>query len=228
MFLLQYPSGNELASSCGEIVSIKNKDILHNCSTVEGSDGAPLILRARQLSVIGIHKESENRGNYNFAISIHSIINDLKKQLGIFKSINYKEKYKNLEKIGNGNFGTVYKGKNDEGNFRALKIIDKEEMRNRIRINDNKDDIEEEFKLDVEDKLYNEIEIMRMCMRNNINSVQFYEFYDTEKEYALVMELCDDNLQYILNKKNTGFSVDEILDIIKQLNNTFKIMSEKK
>ena len=65
-------------------------------------------------------------------------------------------------------------------------------------------------------------------MKDNINSVKFYELYDTEKEYALVMELCDDNLQNILNKKSTGFNVDEIFDIIKQLNNTFKIMSEKK
>ena len=42
------------------------------------------------------------------------------------------------------------------------------------------------------------------------------------------MELCDDNLQNILNKRNTGFNKDEIYQIIKQLNNTFKIMSENK
>ena len=65
-------------------------------------------------------------------------------------------------------------------------------------------------------------------MKNNINSVQFHELYDTEKEYAIVMELCDGNLQNILNKRSSGFNRDEVLDIIKQLNNTFKIMSENK
>ena len=39
------------------------------------------------------------------------------------------------------------------------------------------------------------------------------------------MELCDDNLHNILNKKERGFNCEEIIDIIKQLNNTFKIMS---
>ncbi len=101
-------------------------------------------------------------------------------------------------------------------------------MRNRLRNNYNKDDIEEEFKTYIEDKIRNEIEIMRICMKNNKNSVQFHELYDTEDEYAIVMELCDGNLQNILNKRNSGFNRDEILDIMKQLNNTFKIMSENK
>jgi len=151
----------------------------------------------------------------------------LKKKSVIFKYIDYKEKYKNLEKIGNGNFGIVFKGTKDKENW-ALKIIDKEDMRNRLRNNYNKDDIEEEFKTYIEDKIRNEIEIMRICMKNNKNSVQFHELYDTEDEYAIVMELCDGNLQNILNKRNSGFNRDEILDIMKQLNNTFKIMSENK
>ena len=40
------------------------------------------------------------------------------------------------------------------------------------------------------------------------------------------MELCDNNLQNILNKKKEAFNVDEVYDIMSQLNNTFKIMSE--
>ena len=97
-------------------------------------------------------------------------------------------------------------------------------MRNRLRNNYNKDDIEEEFKKYIEDKIKNEIEIMRICMKNNKNSVQFHELYDIENEYAIVMELCDGNLHNILNKRNSGFNRDEILDIMKQLNNTFKII----
>ena len=49
----------------------------------------------------------------------------------------------------------------------------------------------------------NEIENMKICMKDNINSVKFHELYDIEKEFAIVMELCDDNLQNILNKRDT-------------------------
>ncbi len=63
-------------------------------------------------------------------------------------------------------------------------------------------------------------------MKDNINSIHFYEFYDTEKDYAIVMELCDDNLHNILIERNKGFTSEEVLNIITQLNKTFKIMSK--
>jgi len=203
--------------------------MLHNCQTGERSSGGPLFLQDN-LRVIGIHRgnlcglHGENSG---IGIFIKSIIEDIKNKPVIFKSIDYKEKYKNLEKIGNGNFGTVYKGTKYNRSW-ALKIIDKEDMRNKLRYKYNKDNIENEFKLYIEDKLKNEIELMRICMKNNKNSVEFHECYETEKEYAIVVELCDDNLQNILNKRSSGFNSDEVLDIIKQLNNTFKIMLENK
>ena len=46
------------------------------------------------------------------------------------------------------------------------------------------------------------------------------------------MELCDNNLQHLLNQrkkeKKKGFNYKEIYDIMKQLNKTFRIMKEKK
>ena len=38
--------------------------------------------------------------------------------------------------------------------------------------------------------------------------------------------MCDDNLNSLLKRKESGFSVEEISDIIHQLNNTFKIMND--
>ena len=234
VFLLQldhFRGKDELSFSAGvgEISEINDHDIEHNCLTGERSSGGPILLR-HNLLVIGIHigtlRKNDNK-NCGVGTSIKSIIEDIKNKSVIFKSIDHKEKYQNLEKIGNGNFGTVFKGTKDKENW-ALKIIDKEDMRNRLRNNYNKDNIEKEFKIYIEDKLKNEIEIMRLCMKNNNNSVHFHEFYDTEKEYAIIMELCDGNLQNILNKRNSGFNRDEVLDIIKQLNNTFKIMSENR
>ena len=77
--------------------------------------------------------------------------------------------------------------------------------------------------------ILNEIIIMRMCNSNdnNINSVKFYECYDTENEFVIVMELCDNDLKKILREKKS-FNKDEIKEILQQLNNTFKIMINNK
>jgi hypothetical protein len=109
VFFLQYPRGNnELGLSFGKILEIKDYTIIHNCSTGEGSSGGPILLRDNLL-VIGIHIGWIIDNGLKIGASIKSIIEDIKKKLGIFKFIDYKEKYKNLEKIGNGNFGIVFK-----------------------------------------------------------------------------------------------------------------------
>jgi len=66
--------------------------------------------------------------------------------------------------------------------------------------------------------------------KENINAVKFYEYFENENEFCIVMELCDGNLFQLLTQKkeNEGFNQDEIYDILNQLNNTFKIMYENK
>ena len=60
---------------------------------------------------------------------------------------------------------------------------------------------------------------------DNINTVLFYEYFQTEDEFCIVEELCDTSLmQLILDGKK--FSVQEIYQILSQLNNTFKIIKE--
>ena len=71
----------------------------------------------------------------------------------------------------------------------------------------------------------NEIKNMEICGENNENSVKYYESYQTEKEFAIVLELCDESLSSF--KKIRNFSSKEIYEILNQLNNTFKIMKEK-
>ena len=77
-----------------------------------------------------------------------------------------------------------------------------------------------------------EFENMNLCSNNNIHSVKCYEYFQTEKLFTIVMELCDKNLSKLLTEKinNTknAFSVNEIYDIMRQLNTTFKIMKENK
>ena len=37
--------------------------------------------------------------------------------------------------------------------------------------------------------------------KENINALKFYEYFENENEFFLVMELCDDNLFQLLTKK---------------------------
>ena len=72
-------------------------------------------------------------------------------------------------------------------------------------------------------KLKNEIKFMEICGENNENSVKYYESYETEDEFVIIMELCDKSLTQL--KKDKKFSSEEILEILYQLNNTFKIIN---
>ena len=72
---------------------------------------------------------------------------------------------------------------------------------------------------------------MKICSINNNNSVKCYEYFNNKDNFVIIMELCDENLLQLLNKRlkneNKGFNSEEIYEIMNQLNNTFKIMKEK-
>ena len=64
--------------------------------------------------------------------------------------------------------------------------------------------------------------------QENQNTVKLYECYDHNEEIAIVMELCDENLNTMIINKNQIFTISEIIEILNQLNNSFKIMYENK
>ena len=70
------------------------------------------------------------------------------------------------------------------------------------------------------------MEIVEGKNKENNNTVKFYEYFHNKDEFAIVMELCDDNLLSSLAKRNEPFNQLEIYDILNQLNNSFKIMSQ--
>ena len=124
----------------------------------------------------------------------------------------YKNYYEKKDEIGKGRYGKVYKVINKKTKeIRAIKIMK----------------INEDEKLFME-HMNNELKNMNICSNNNINSVKLYECFHFKNKFAIVMELCDDNLQNILTKKKVGFTCEEIYNIMNQLNNTFKIMNENK
>ena len=78
------------------------------------------------------------------------------------------------------------------------------------------------------ENLLNEIKNLKLCSKSNNNIVKFYEYYDTEEEFVIVMELCDNNLKHFLFERKNGLNKNEIKEIIMQLNNAFRIMVDNK
>ena len=123
------------------------------------------------------------------------------------------EKYKQEGKrIGTGQFGKVYKAINIHTNqYVALKRINKHEIT--------------QDKKSFEESLKREINNMKICKCKN--SVEFYDFYDEEDDYVIIMELCDKSLADYIEGKQRPLSVEEIYEVFSNLNNVFKIMQEK-
>ena len=127
----------------------------------------------------------------------------------------YNKYYEIGKRIGKGHFGSVYKGKNrNSDQLVAIKVID---------IENNNEEAGNDIK-----SIINELNNMKICSDDNNYSIKFYEYFKYEKEFVIVMELCDDNLFKVLKERNEGFKPDEIYKIINQLNNTFKKMLDNK
>ena len=137
----------------------------------------------------------------------------------------FRSKYKLIKKIGVGNFTDVYSAESKNKELRAIKIIRlgdiKLELEEEIL---SKEEINNKFNDFIKDLKY-EIENMKICGENNENSVKYYESFETDEEFVIVMELADENL--VKFKRNENLNSKEIYEILIQLNNTFRIMKEK-
>ena len=143
---------------------------------------------------------------------------------------NYNNYYETINYIRLCRFGYVYKGRDKETKeLRAIKIIDKEKIRKKLSSQYEIKEIENQLKIYIEGFIQ-EFENMKICSRNNDNSVKCYEYFNNKDNFVIIMELCDENLLRILKKRiendKRGFSSEEISEIMKELNNTFKIMKE--
>ena len=64
--IFQYPNGENLGSSEGEIIKIKKKEITHKAGTKKGSSGSPLFIKGTT-GVIGIHKAEDKDKDEGYA-----------------------------------------------------------------------------------------------------------------------------------------------------------------
>ena len=141
---------------------------------------------------------------------------------------NYKDYYETIEMIGEGGYGCVYKGREKETNeIRAIKIMEIKKVRENLSYQYEIEEIKEQLQLFIEGFIQ-EFENMKICSKNNENSVKCYEYFNNKDNFVIIMELCDENLSEFLNKRideeGKGFNPEEIYEIMKELNNTFKIM----
>ena len=150
------------------------------------------------------------------------------------KGENFRINYEfNLEKdeIDEGGFGKVFKAIHKETKEkRAIKLINVKKLIKKIKSHLKEEEINDFMNL-----LLKEINIMiEMEGKNheNENTVKIHEYYyQKDIEIAIVMELCDENLETMISNKldkKEKFTFDEIKNILQQLNNSFKIMEKNK
>ena len=148
-----------------------------------------------------------------------------------------KNQKKDLIGINESDFASVYKGikkekkeKGEKEEIRAIKIYDKNKIKNHIKKKKFKMPTEEDMKPYI-DGFNNEINYMKIVDDKNkldTNAVRFYEHFHTDDEFAIVMELCDENFLSFYAKKSFSFSPKKIKEILNLLNNSFKRMVQYK
>ena len=153
--------------------------------------------------------------DYNYEI-VSTIKENIFSSVFKAKMINFKSETIQSDMISN-NESENYNG------FVAIKKIYKDKIKEEMKFTMMKEEItEEDFKPEIA-KFNKELENMKKCECEY--SVKIYDYCDKEKEFIIIMELCDETLFHILCRKPKGFSSNEIRQILLQLNIVFKIMN---
>ena len=139
---------------------------------------------------------------------------------------NYYRDYTETKLIKNNIYTSVYEATLKNGEKVAIKKINKDRLKEDMIEDLCEEEItEEDFKPEII-KFNKEILNMKLCHCEN--SVEIYDYFDKEKEFIIIMELCDDTLVRELSKTKNGFDINKIKDILLQLNNVFKKMHKNK
>ena len=166
---------------------------------------------------------------------IDEIINiiEKRKKLCHDNKDDFRNYYEIIEEIRTKKFEVIYKAKEKKnGELRTIKLLKKskiikclnESYKNSLSDEEKKSFIEP----DIEGWLEG-INNMKILENNNIDKylVKIYDYFDTEEELAIVMELYDEDWSMFISKRKFGFEPKEIKKIFSILNNIFKISYKK-
>ena len=166
---------------------------------------------------------------------IDEIINIIKqrKKLCHDNKDDFRNYYEIIEEIRTKKFEVIYKAKEKKsGELRTIKLLEKskiikclnESYKNSLSDEEKKSFIEP----DIEGWLEG-INNMKILENNNMDKylVKIYDYFDTEEELAIVMELYDEDWSMFISKRKFGFEPKEIKKIFSILNNIFKISYKK-
>ena len=179
-------------------------------------------------------KELEKSKNDNFNSLIKDLLEkDQNKKLKwedyfhhkFFIDRDYSKYYELVgDSLSNASYYSIYKATHKKtGNEKVIKIINKAETKKRFGADDNK--IEDLVKY-----LIRQTDIMQIIENDglNENTVKFSEYFNTNKEFVIVMEKCDSDLShYFIHDIEGTLSLEQIKIILNQLNNAFRIMVDK-
>ena len=217
IFVLHYPSQQDLSHSLGQIIQIDNPLIYHTASTEQGSSGSPLIKRDN-FRIIGIHFGGI-QNNINFANNIDNILFDINNKVKYIKSIkeminilikeklinqNKKYEYSNIKLLKEGKIGNIYQGIIKENKILVLII--------NINL----------FQLY---KNNNSINVLKMIINiiKYINNNNVYDIYIEGNGINFVIKRYKLNFDEYYLKKNKKLDFEEIKYFIIQLNDYLKI-----
>ena len=161
---------------------------------------------------------------------IDEIINIIKERKKLYNDNknDFRNYYEIIKEIRRKKFEVIYKAKEKKsGELRALKLLEKSKII-KILIGEykdslNKNDIAEP---DIEGWL-DEINNMKVLDNNNEYLVKIYDYFDTDEELVIIMELCDENLVDLLRGRKDGIKPKEIKQIFSILNKIFNISHKK-
>jgi len=106
IFIVQFPEGNKLSHSSGNIIKIEDYELAHNAGTEPGSSGSPIFL-IETTKVIGIHKSGDKYIKENYGDFIFPIIKIL-------------DNIKSGDKLNN--YNNNYYDNNNNNNYRRTKV----------------------------------------------------------------------------------------------------------
>ena len=144
----------------------------------------------------------------------------------------FNDYYEIKEQLGRDHrFGIIYNAIKKENNEnKAIKVFEKKRIIDYLRslgkVNPKQDDIDLYFKGFKREA--SNMKILQGNNKENMNAVFIDESYETDTEFAIVMEKCDNNIYNHLADKEESFNSEEIYEILKQLNKSFDIMVKNK